>query len=220
MERTEQMRYGTVLFDFDGTLADSSKAILPCVLYTYEKLGKKAPDLSHIHKFIGPPLADSFRIIGLEEEYIERAIDLYREFFNKTHYKDIRLFDGMEKLLENLKDAGAQMAVTSIRVEDKLQVVCSNLDLGRFIPIVCGRVAEEGVLTKADVVKRALKRLDEPAGDILLIGDSKYDEEGAAELGIDFAAAMYGFGYESREEVERSVCIADTVEDLAAFLLE
>ena len=69
------MKYSTILFDFDGTLADSSKAILPCVLYTYEKLGKKAPDLSRIHKFIGPPLADSFRIIGLEEEYIERAVE-------------------------------------------------------------------------------------------------------------------------------------------------
>jgi phosphoglycolate phosphatase len=214
------MKYSTVLFDFDGTLADSSKAILPCVLYTYEKLGKQAPDLSRIHKFIGPPLADSFRIIGLEEQYVERAVELYREFFNKTHVMDIKLFDGIESLLEKLKDACVRMAVTSIRVEDKLGLVCDSVGLNRYIPVVCGRVAEEGVLEKADVVRRALDRLGNPKEGILLVGDSKFDEDGAAGVGIDFAAVMYGFGYESRDEIEKSVCIADSVEELAAFILE
>ncbi len=214
------MKYSTILFDFDGTLSDSSKAILPCVFYTYEKLGLDAPDLSRINRFIGPPLADSFRIIGLPEEYIDRAVDLYREFFNKTHYMDIELFDGIENLLERLQASGARMAVTSIRVEDKLKVVCENLKLERYIPVICGRVAEEGVLSKADVAKRALKQMGNPEGEILLIGDSKYDEEGAAELGIDFIAAMYGFGYESKDDVEKSVLIADTVKEIAAFLLE
>ncbi len=215
------MKYSTVLFDFDGTLADSSKAILPCVLYTYEKLGKQAPDLSRIHKFIGPPLADSFRIIGLEEQYVERAVELYREFFNKTHYLDIKLFDGMENLLKNLQDRDVQMAVTSIRVEDKLQVVCNSIGLEPFIPVICGRVAEEGVLEKADVVKRALSLLgNPPKEEILLVGDSKFDEDGAAEVGIDFAAVMYGFGYESRDEIEKSVCIADSVQELTDFILK
>jgi len=213
------MKYSTVLFDFDGTLADSSKAILPCVLYTYEKLSLPEPDLSHIHKFIGPPLADSFRIIGLEEKYVERAVELYREFFNKTHYMDIRLFDGMENLLQNLQDAGVQMAVTSIRVEDKLQLVCNHVGLDRFIPLICGRVAEEGVLEKGDVIRRALDRLgDPPNNGVLMVGDSKFDEDGAAENGIDFAAVMYGFGYESRDEIKKSVCIADTVQELTDFI--
>ena len=214
------MKYSTILFDFDGTLADSSKAILPCVLYTYDKLGLDAPDLSHIHKFIGPPLADSFRIIGLEEQYVERAVELYREFFNKTHYMDIRLFEGIESLLRTLKDGGVRMAVTSIRVEDKLQVVCDYVGLDRYIPVVCGRVAEEGVLEKADVVRRALDRLGNPEEGILLVGDSKFDEDGAAEVGVDFAAVMYGFGYESRDEIERSMCIADTVQELTDFIFK
>lgn len=215
------MKYNTVLFDFDGTLADTSKAIFPCLLYTYEKLGLEAPDLKNIHKFIGPPLADSFRIIGLEEKYVDRAVDIYREYFNNTDYfLDIELFDGIENLLENLKSRGVRLAVTSIRVEDKLKVVCGNLGLERLFPVICGRVAEEGVFSKADVVRRALEQMGNPGGETLLIGDSKYDEEGAAELGIDFIAAMYGFGYDSRDAVERSVLIADTVDEMAEFLLK
>ena len=52
------MRYNTVLFDFDGTLADSSSIILPCIKNAYEHLGMELPDISILHKFIGPPLQE------------------------------------------------------------------------------------------------------------------------------------------------------------------
>lgn len=213
------MKYNTVLFDFDGTLADSSKIIIPCIYYTYRKMGLKMPPEKILHKFIGPPLYDAFRVIGMPENLTDRAVEVYRECFNNKNFMDVELFDGIEYLLKTLKDSGVRLAVASVRIEDKLQEICNETRLSRYFEAVCGRVEEEGVSTKADVVRRALKQLGNPAGKAVLVGDSDFDEEGAAEAGVDFAAVMYGFGFETKADIQKSVFIADTVIDLAEYLI-
>ena len=213
------MKYNTILFDFDGTLADSSKIIIPCIYHTYRKMGLKTPPENILHKFIGPPLYDAFGVIGMPKELTDQAVEIYREYFNSKNFTDFELFDGIEYLLRTLKDAGVRLAVASVRIEDKLQEICNKTRLSRYFEAVCGRVEEEGVLTKADVVRRALKQLGNPAGKAVLIGDSDFDEEGAAQAGVDFVAVMYGFGFETRADIQRSAFIADTVIDLAEYLV-
>lgn len=213
------MKYNTVLFDFDGTLADSSKIIIPCIIHTYSKMGLKTPPPEILHKFIGPPLHDAFLAIGMPENLTDRAVELYREYFNNKNLIDIQLFDGIEYLLKTLKDSGVRLAVASVRIEDKLKEICDQINLGRYFEAVCGRAEEEGVLTKADVIRRALHQLGNPAGKAVLIGDSDFDEEGADEAGVDFVAVMYGFGFDSRADIQKSVFIADTVIDLAEYMI-
>ncbi len=214
------MKYNTVLFDFDGTLADSSRIIIPCIYYTYEHMGLALPPQAILHKFIGPPLNDAFRVIGTPEELVERAVEIYRECFNNKNFMDVRLFEGIECLLRNLKKSGVRLAIASVRIEDKLQEICREIALDRYFEAICGRVEEEGVLTKADVIRRALHQMRYPEGKAVLVGDSDFDEEGAAQAGIDFIAVMYGFGFDSRKDIGRSVFIADTVDELAEYLLK
>jgi phosphoglycolate phosphatase len=213
------MKYTTVLFDFDGTLADSSKLIIPSIRYTYRKMELQTPPNEILHKFIGPPLHEAFRVIGMPTGLIDRAVEIYRECFNDRNFMDINLFDGIEYLLKTLKDSGVRLAVASVRIEDKLKEICSEIRIDRYFEAVCGRVEEEGVLTKADVIRRALHQLGNPKGKTVLVGDSDFDEEGAAEAGIDFIAVMYGFGFDSKADIQQSVYIADTVIDLAEYLI-
>ena len=213
------MKYGTVLFDFDGTLVDSAKIILPCIDYTYGKMGLLVPERGVLNKFIGPPLHDSFRAIGMREDCLDRAVEIYREYFNSNNFFGMDLFGGMEQLLADLKSAGACLAVASVRVETKLKEICNQMNLNRFLDAICGRVDELNVLTKADVIRRTLKELGKPADNAVLVGDSKFDEEGAAEAGVDFIAVLYGFGFESAADIEKSVFIADSVAELTDYLM-
>lgn len=212
------MKYETILFDFDGTLVDSSRIILPCVENTYRMLEMEPPSVDILHKFIGPPLHESFRIIGMPEELVDRAVDIYRSTFNNNRFEDFLLYPGMQGLLIRLQEAGVRLAVASFRLEGKLQEICTQMDIDCYFEAVCGKVDEEGVLTKADVVRRALSKLGNPAGQAVLVGDSEFDEEGAREAGIDFIGVLYGFGIANASEVHTSVFIADSVESLACFL--
>ncbi|MEI6100594.1 MAG: HAD hydrolase-like protein [Eubacteriales bacterium] len=212
------MKYENVLFDFDGTLADSSKIILPCIENAYRQLGMPVPSDNILRKFIGPPLQESFQIIGMPDELIERAVSIYRQTFNNNKFEDMLLFDGIRDLLLALQNAGTRLAVASVRIEDKLQEICMQLGLDNYFEKVCGRVDTEGVLTKADVVRRSLEMLGNPAGRTVLIGDSKFDEEGAEEMGIDFIAVLYGFGFVEKADVRKSVFIADSAGSLADYL--
>lgn len=213
------MKYETILFDFDGTLADSSQVILPCVQRTYRELGMELPPMDIQHKFIGPPLQESFRIIGMPEELVDRAVDIYRRTFDGKLLENMRVYPGMTNLLVSLKEAGTRLAVASFRLEDKLQEICVQMDIDRYFEAVCGKVEAEGVLTKADVIRRALGKLGVPAGQAVLIGDSVFDEEGAREAGIDFIGVLYGFGIADASDVQTSAYVAESVESLADFLV-
>lgn len=48
-------RYDYVIFDFDGTVTDTGEGILKSLQYSFVAMGKDAPDLSNLKKFIGPP---------------------------------------------------------------------------------------------------------------------------------------------------------------------
>lgn len=214
------MKYETILFDFDGTLVDSSKVILPCVQNTYKVMGMELPPTDILHKFIGPPLQESFRIIGMPDALVDKAVDIYRQTFNNNNYDDFILYPGLQKLLARLKNDGVRLAVASFRLEGKLQELCMHMGLGDYFEAVCGKVDEEGVLTKADVIHRSLEKLGNPEGQAVLVGDSPFDEEGAREADIDFVGVLYGFGFTEASGVHTSVFIADSVASLAGFLAE
>jgi phosphoglycolate phosphatase len=176
------------------------------------------PSIDILHKFIGPPLNESFKIVGMPEELVDRAVGIYRSTFNNKNYEDFLLYPGMRDLLDRLQEEGVRLAVASVRLEDKLQEVCIQMDIDRYFKAVCGKVDAEGVLTKEDVVRRALGMLGNPAGRAVLIGDSIFDEEGARQAGIDFIGVLYGFGFVTAADVRQSIFIADSVGELAGFL--
>ena len=148
---------------------------------------------------------------------MDKAVEIYRATFNNNKFEDVLLYPVMRELLVSLQISGVRLAVASVRIEDKLQEICAQMDISRYFEQVCGRVDGEGVLTKADVVKRALHKLGNPDGRTVLVGDSRFDEEGAQAEGIDFIAVLYGFGFTSASEVLRSVHIADSVQSIAGF---
>ena len=67
-----------VLFDFDGTLMDSSEGIFKSLVYAFEADGKPVPDEATLRKFIGPPIYDSFKnLFGYKDEKIDWMIAKY-----------------------------------------------------------------------------------------------------------------------------------------------
>ena len=191
--------YQFILFDLDGTITNSEPGILASVRYALGKLGAAEPDYPTLRKFIGPPLRDSFRdYCGLSPERAEEAVRLYREWYAPHGKLDCAVYPGIPKLLRDLHAAGKTVALATSKPEGFARDILEHFGLDRYFTAICGAAKPE---------------------ETVLIGDTRFDMEGAALAGIDGIGVLYGFG--SREELENggAKALAETAEELHKLLL-
>lgn len=196
------MKYQTVLFDLDGTLTDSFLGIARCAAYALEDQGILIDDLNQLRPFIGPPLRDCFvELYGLSGEQADRAVEKYRERYQDTGIFENQLYPGIPQMLETLKSAGAVLAVASSKPQVFVQRILEHFSISGYFDQVVGCGLDGSLNTKAQVVRRAMELSGGEKASSILVGDRKYDAQGAAQEGIGFLGVLYGFG--SREELEQ-----------------
>lgn len=106
--------YDAVLFDFDGTLADTGEGIFESVRYAVEALGKPPLSEKQLRSFIGPPIYDSFmNMLDLDHDQTEFAAMKYRERYAEGAMFSLRLYDGIPELLKKLRESGIKVSVAS-----------------------------------------------------------------------------------------------------------
>lgn len=97
--------YKNIMFDLDGTVTDSGRAITSSVEYALEQFGITDRSKSKLESFIGPSLYDSFeREYGLTGEDCDKAVSLYRYIYEKERMYDVDIYEGIPELLQELSD--------------------------------------------------------------------------------------------------------------------
>lgn len=186
-----------VLFDFDGTIADSSEGIMSCALRTVESIGYDTSSYTkeYLKRFIGPPLRDCFRItFNVPEEKIEECVASYRTFYNEKGMFMMHAYPGMKELLYALRAMGVKTAVATNKMEE-LAVRCIHyLGMDDCFDIIKGPEVD-GSVTKAEVIEAALAALGVGKNEALMVGDTANDETGAEKAGIAFSPVRWGFGF-------------------------
>ena len=213
-----------LLFDLDGTLTDPKVGITTCVQYALKDLGIEEEDLSKLEPFIGPPLKDSFmEFYGLSEEQAEVAIAKYRERFQDVGLFENEVYEGIPQMLHTLQSKGIFLAVASSKPTVFVERILEHFNMRKYFKVVVGSELDGTRVNKDEVVQEALKQLfgDQPIKkeEIYMIGDRKFDVEGAKALGIESVGVAYGYG--SMEELKEAKAdfIVRTVEELEKFLL-
>lgn len=204
-----------VIFDLDGTLTRSEEGIWNCVQYAAEKLGFPAPDAPTLRKFIGPPLGYSFReYMGMDEATANRAVEAYRERYNAVGLFENRVYPGVRRLLRTLKREGWYIAVATGKPQTTSERVLAHFGLDKFVEKICGPT-DGHVADKTELIRRALPSdWDASADEAWMVGDRKFDVEGARAAGVKSAGVGYGYG--SEEELRAAGCTAycATVQDV------
>ena len=212
--------YKTVLFDLDGTLTDPGLGITNSVMYALEKFGIKVEDRTSLYKFIGPPLKDSFeKYYHMSDEETNRAVAYYREYFSvKGIYENV-LYDGITKVLKQIKDSGRQMILATSKPEVFSVEILKYFKIDRYFDFVAGATMDETRTNKAEVIAYALKlgKITDLKS-VVMIGDREYDINGAKAAGLNSIGVLYGYG--SREELRDAgaTYIAERVEDIIGLL--
>lgn len=213
-------KYDAVFFDLDGTLSESGEGILWCVNKTIEDLKIDIPDSFKLASFIGPPLADSFRRLGLDEEMVGLGVKTYKSYYDTKGKYMNKAYDGIKELLERLKNSGVKLAVATSKYELFARQIVEYIGLLPYFDFISGATADAQRQKKADVLNYGIESLGTKAEHSALIGDTRFDAEGARICGCAFVGVLYGYGTRTEMEREGAIAFADVAEEIEKFLFE
>lgn len=213
-----------LLFDLDGTLTDPKVGITTCVQYALASFGIEEPDLDKLEPFIGPPLKDSFmEFYHMNEADAQAAVDKYRERFRDTGIFENEIYAGVPQMLKTLKAKGLQLAVASSKPTVFVERILDHFHIAKYFKVVVGSELDGTRVEKDQVVEEALRQLfgDEPVekDQVYMIGDRRFDVEGARAQGIESVGVTYGYGSMEELKAARADYIVRSVEELQRFLL-
>lgn len=214
--------YRGIIFDFDGTLIDTSRGIFNAIEYATQQMGLDSLPEKTMQRFIGPPLLDSYmRYFSLSEEAAQDAIAHHRSYQKEHAVKGNALYPGMLSLLEKLKEEGYALAVATMKGHEVTLLTLAYEKIDSYFEAVCG-VTDEKTTDKMGLYTQVMQKLKLEPEDCLIIGDAKFDGEAANALGADFLAVSYGFGFahEKDAQVYDPIAYVHTPSDIYRILLE
>lgn len=212
-----------VFFDLDGTLIRSEFGIFESARYALRKLNMEEPDDSTLRRMIGPPLYVSFRdLFGMDDNMALEAVRFYREYYEETGLYKSPLYDGVREALDELKNAGAVLAVVTGKPEEISIRILKYLKIFDMFDTVTGPDKKSTDPKKVDLILRTINDIKIEKSEyenVIMVGDRHFDIEGAKEAGIASIGVLYGYG--SREELTAAGAdkIVDTVGELKDVIL-
>lgn len=213
------MRWEVLVFDWDGTLVDSEAHIVSCIAEASSVVG--LPELSYdrMKSIIGLGMREALEALypGIADEQIEALRQHYSERFRASSESAMKLFDGVEDVLESLKSQGFRLAVATGKSRRGLEVAKRQTGLGRFFDIEC--CADE-TSSKPDprMLHKIAGHYDVSPGRMLMVGDTTFDLEMASRAGSDSVAVSYGVHAVSELSAWNPKTIIDEMSELPAWL--
>jgi len=181
------MRYRLVVWDFDGTLANT----MELALHTYNALAGK-----HGIKPVEDP--DAVRGLSTRTFMKQHGISLLKLPFlirdfqasQKHRMPSVRVFEGLPGVLRTLQDRGIRLGILSSNSRENILACLRANSLEDAFAFVMGYPRLFG---KARMMRRLLRREGVAAEHFLYVGDETRDVEAAQKAGVDVAAVTWGF---------------------------
>ena len=210
--------YSCLLFDMDGTIADTSEGIYNGLRYMARKLGLAELSEDVMHTFLGPPLGPSLmRAYGMSEEEANDAVSVFREYYSKTGVMECSPYPGFCETVRKLSEAGVMIFVATSKPTPFAENIAAKFGIKDYFTEVVGSNLDNTRTKKHEVIQYILDNYDVSKADCLMIGDKHNDVDGAKACGIDSLGVPYGFG--SREELEGAgaTYLVDTPEEILSY---
>lgn len=210
-----------VLFDWDGTVADTRPGIFNSVRYAIGQYGIADKPDDELRYFIGPPLYDGFEhVFGVSPELANELTETYRVYYRDKGIFECNVYEGVGDLLRELHDAGVKTAVVSSKPKEFLDRLVEHFGLADHLDAVVGPAMDNHNSNKTVLVNQALKELMLLPSTVAMIGDRHFDMEGAKAAGVNAVGVLYGYGTEEELCKAGADAICDQVADLRGFLLQ
>ena len=196
-----QPSYETVIFDKDGTLIDSAPGIMRAIRYTLEGLHLPVPEVLDPRVLIGPPLKLVYaQGLGIDDDRIDRAVDLHREYYGRYGVYEAELYPGILDLLRELHALGVKVCVATSKFHTMAQLMLDHFGLTPYLHYAAMSDGTERTSSKAALLASVLEHCGSLPEQAVMVGDTIYDAEGARDTGTPFVGVLFGYGVRQQME--------------------
>jgi phosphoglycolate phosphatase len=212
-------RFDLVVFDWDGTLFDSTALIVHSIQAACRDLGLPVPDDERASWVIGLSLRSAMQhaVPTITQEQIPQMVDRYR-FHYLARQHDLTLFPGVLEMLHALKRRNHWLAVATGKSRVGLDEALASVALKGLFDGT--RTADE-TRSKPDpqMLNELMRQFGVDPDRTLMIGDTTHDLQLAANAGTPSIAVAYGAHPGTEFATHSPLLVAQTVAELAQWLL-
>jgi len=183
-----------ILFDLDGTLIDSTEAILESFQKAYEVFGKEVPASDDINSLIGLPLEMMFVKLGVDEAESLDYAKAYKEHYKTIHTEKTVLLPDVREALELAENHG-RLGVVTTKTSEYSRILLEHFGIMKHFDILIGREDVTNPKPDPEPVERAMNALGYHYGKVTyMIGDTMADIMAAEKADIASIGVLCGYG--------------------------
>ncbi|GAA1347059.1 HAD family hydrolase [Arthrobacter roseus] len=222
MGHEASLKSTVALFDLDGTLLDTPRAIAGQLVAAVEHVTGNRPTFETAHSLIGLPLPEICATLsGLANDpavqaIVARYLELYRA--NIVPAAAGLLFPGVESGLSRLADSGIDMAVVTNKQSDSAKLILDAAGISRYFTTVVGVDETERAKPHPDPALLALNRMRTVASSAVMVGDTPTDMNMARAVPMRSIAVTYGVATEEKLRACKPAAVATTFSEVVSLV--
>lgn len=201
-----------VIFDLDGTLADTILDLAAACNYVLKNAGQALHTVDEYKKMVGGGRAKLLRDSAPEyaQEHLDEMIDEFNQWYNVHFCDETCVYDGMVEAVKNVRAMGIGMAVLSNKPHEMTVPIVEKLYPGMF-DLIYGQMNGMPVKPSLEAVDLIADKLGVKRDELVIIGDSEVDVKTAKNANARSIAVSWG--YRDRDVLEK--CEPDVLADEA-----
>jgi len=186
----------TILFDLDGTLIDSTEAILESFSVALDHYGSKKPHDEMVKELIGYPLETMFERVGVDSALVKEHVRRYKEHYREISCQKTRLLPGAKEAVERACEF-ARVGIVTTKTGKYSRELLEYFGLMDWFEVLIGREDVQNPKPHPEPVCRALEMMSADPDKTWMIGDTVLDIESAKGAGVTPFALVCGYGEEN-----------------------
>ena len=197
----------TILFDLDGTLIDSTEAILESFHNSYDVFKMTHPSDEAIKSLIGHPLDVMYTSLGIEEKKAWDMVNTYKEHYRKISTQKTELLPFAREAVE-LASKHARIGIVTTKTGRYSKILMEHFELMHHFEVLIGREDVQNPKPHPEPINKAIEFLKVKKEDCWMIGDTRMDLIAAQNAGVKSVAVISE--YEPLEELKKYTDIIKT----------
>ncbi len=213
----KQERLRCVVFDLDGTLIDSTDAIVLCVMHTFDTIGEPRPDRGEVIRTIGYTLEQHFALFTKHDPHA--CATIYRERYVEVCCAMTTLMPGAREALDALSTMGYRLGFATSKRRTYAEKILEHLRVLNHFEVRIGPDDVANPKPAPDAMLLAVAQFGVTPGEVVLVGDTHFDVLCAQNAGVRCFAVTTG--YESRAQLEdlHPAGVFDSLREVAGHIL-
>jgi 2-phosphoglycolate phosphatase len=187
-----------VLFDLDGTLMDSTDAIVNSYFHTFDTIGEPRPERGTVIATIGDPIHKQFPTMTSHD--VDECIRIYRAYYAEHSAAITTLPPGVEETLATLSERGIKLGFVTSKRREAAEMLLEHLGALHYMDVRIGPLEVTQHKPHPEPVQKAMEILGVTPDETVFVGDMHFDVLAGLAAGVETIAVATG--YQTRAQLE------------------